>query len=260
MVPDYLVYTTTQADVARALYASALEDAAEGTPQYRIYMGAEGVQVGRRYVGSWRDGRWLIVATGSSAIDPWRRVSEVAQGLVEGESVARVDLQLTYPVADADELIRGLVPHPRYKASRVVNLSERGGTLYVGAAGSDKRLRVYNKSAQAGVGLAAGELVRVELQLRNHYADHALVVARAGGPRGLQAWWRQSVIGMVPALAYSLPTAEQAHIDVEPAPRGDTSYKAWIERCVVPALGKAALTTEWDEIKAMLLRAIDAQG
>lgn len=259
MVPDYLVYTTTQSEVARILHAGALEDETEGAPQHRIYMGAEGVQVGRRFVGRWPDGRWIVVATGSSAIDPWRRILEVAQGEKGGESVARVDLQVTYPVADADGLIRGLAPHPRYKSSRVVNLNERGTTLYVGSAGSDKRLRVYNKSAQSGLDLAAGELVRVELQLRNHYADYALAIARSGGMGGLETWWRNSVVDMAPALAYSLPKTAQAHVEVE-VPRKETSYKLWVERCVVPALGKAALTGEWEEIKGMLLRAIDAQG
>ena len=69
---------------------------------------------------------------------------------VEGRSVARIDVQATLAVHDADAIIRTTVPNRRYKGTLIQTVFGKGATLYVGAPSSDARLRLYNKSAESG--------------------------------------------------------------------------------------------------------------
>lgn len=254
MNPDYLTFTTTNPSLARALYALALGDG-EHEPVGRVLMGAEGVQVGKLFIGVWDDGRWLCTAAGEAAVRPWEILAQ--ETLEEDEwSVARVDLQMTILVPDADRIISDLRPHSRYKSTRISQVYERGETLYVGSAHSDKRLRVYNKTVQSGVQLGLGELLRVELQLRNSYADYALIVRKENTDQAFYAWWLETVAWMADGLRGVLPPSGTAHIRI-PEEESRPTYAAWIRRCVLPALGKAKLDPEWEMVRRELLAALD---
>lgn len=258
MRADYLVYTTSDESAAGVLYGLLAGDGEGGERVFRVLLGAEGIQSGRVFVGYWAArGRWVLQATGSDAGEPFRAIVALGEP-GEGESVARLDIQCTLPIAQADDFILALQPGARYTAVRYENLREPGATLYVGSPASNKRLRVYNKTAQAGVTSPLGELVRVELQLRNERADYALAIARARGDDGLYQWWRTVVVDMAPGLAELIPQREMAHIDVPEPVVGQKRYLEWVERCVLPALGRIALTDEWGDVRRLLLRAIEA--
>ena len=249
METDFLTVTTTDASLGRRLFDLVLTPSTP-PPAYRTMLGAEGYQAGKIFVGHWPERkRWLVSATGSGARAPWEILLAIPS--TEELSVARVDLQSTLFVPDADALIRTVEPNPRYTGLRIHPTSGRGHTLYVGAAKSDRRLRIYNKSAELREDLGIGELVRIELQLRNSYADAALASARVNGAPGFYSWWREAVISMASELDLILPRADVAHVKVEEERAKD--YKAWFERSVLPALEKARLYPEWEEIKHMLL-------
>lgn len=251
---DFLTVTTDDDGVGRRLFFLVTRDTAT-PPRYRWFMRAEGYQFGKLFVGRWSNGRWLASVAGEQSGQVWRLLLDEAVDprLI---SVARVDIQTTLHTVDADKVIGKLEPSLRYKGTRISQTTGRGSTLYVGAAKSDKRLRIYNKSAQAGIDVGIGELLRVELQLRNSHADLALAIARANDEGGFYRWWRETCCAMAPDLSGILPLADTAHIQIPEKQDEEPGYRAWIERCVLPALEKARLTPEWEGIKASLLTVI----
>ncbi len=254
MNPDYITLTTRSPSLARALYALALSDERH-EPMGRRLLGAEGLQAGKLFVGTWGDGRWLCSASGEAASGPWQLMK--TEELVDGEwSISRVDLQMTVLVPDADAVIQELRPNRRYKSLLLTPIYDRGRTLYAGSAHSDKRLRIYNKSVQSNIQLGLGELLRVELQLRNAHADHALATARINTQDAFYGWWLEAVTWMAEGLRDVLPSTNMAHINI-PDQESRSTYAAWIRRCVVPALMKARLEPEWEVVKRELQSAME---
>jgi len=162
--------------------------------------------------------------------------------LTESFSVARIDLQITTTSLDADYWIECISPAKAYKATKVVNVNEKGTTLYVGAPTSRIRLRVYNKTAESGiVPDTGGEYVRFELQCRNQYADKAFVALRNNMVR---SFYLMVLKRMVDAYTYKLvegairSAEDELFTDDFPSVKDDpiARKKRWLEQSVLPAL------------------------
>jgi len=160
----------------------------------------------------------------------------------ESFSVARIDLQVTMTSLDADYMIEYIQPSKVYKATKVVNVNEKGTTLYVGAPTSNIRLRVYNKTAESGITPdSGGEYVRFELQCRNQYADKAFIAFRNNMAR---SFYLMALKRMVDGYTYKLvegairSSEEELFIDDFPTSKDDpvARKKRWLEQSVLPAL------------------------
>lgn len=231
MQADYLVITSMDA----VLFGEA-EQLLVGDIWSRNLFGATGMWDGGLFVGRYTDGRFIASCSGPRSHDLLRVLA-----LSDFDaSVARLDLQVTIVVNDADGVIRSITPHPRYKSLLMapVTPTQKGATLYVGAPGSRKRLRVYNKSAQAGVTPACGEYLRVELQARDSEADYYFAVFRKGGTPAAYQAFRSAATFMAPQLNEVLPHDTRAHIEVE-VPQRENNYAYWLEHSVLPAVARA---------------------
>jgi hypothetical protein len=205
---------------------------------FRRFYGYSGFIKDKFFIGD-NGERILLQATGS-------RADEILQ-LIEtnwpGLSVARIDLQLTILVADADAIISRTMPSRAYKSVRIVNLAERGSTLYVGAAKSRCRLRIYNKTAESGEQLVSGmERMRIELQLRDEYADRALINMRAGAGDMFFRYYvsRMSDGYITNLLDRAIKDSSMVHMIDTDTLKSDDSRKLWLEHSVIPALMKLA--------------------
>jgi len=140
---DYLVATVPLNSVDE----QRLDDFAKMTFEgvLKKFYGYRGFMLDNLYIGDNGD-RMMLMASGAKAQEAIKLIDTKWPGL----SVARLDIQLTIYVADADSVIRGIMPATAYKSVRLTNLNERGSTLYVGSPKSRCRLRVYNKTAQLG--------------------------------------------------------------------------------------------------------------
>lgn len=236
---DYAVITLPKVSVVEAAIPHFSAATAGGVRQVRS--GYVGVQKHKTFLG-YHDAasRWMFIRTGSAAIDI---VDFVPERLDPYLSVARLDVQCTFPIDDADYFIRMLMPSSRYSARRLSPVSDRGETLYIGSPSSDLMARIYNKTVESGLPYDDGrELVRVEFVLRDRYADKAWERARAGD---LDSVWV--------ALARKMLTRDSAsavvkHAQAEPANDFVLFYQQdndvvsrrlrWLESVVVPALNK----------------------
>jgi hypothetical protein len=184
--------------------------------------------------------RMMLQAAGSKADESLALIDSKWQGL----SIARIDIQLTILVADADSVIRGIIPAKAYKAVRLTNLGERGSTLYVGATKSRCRLRVYNKTAQANEErIQDMERLRLELQLRDDYADRGFLNMRAGsGDMFFRYYVSRMTDGYTTALIdKAFKNSDMlAMIDKKPD-NAEDGRKVWLEHSVLPALMKLAV-------------------
>jgi DNA relaxase NicK len=157
---------------------------------------------------------------------------------LETLSIARIDVQTTFISRDADLLIQSCEPSNRYQAFRIAPVRGRGHTLYVGSPRSDKRLRIYNKSAESGETPGEGEYVRVELQLRDDYAERAFTALRGGG---LAGWYLHALKVMIDPFTFSVVSNSINDVDEyheDAAARDDWTQRRirWVERSVIPAL------------------------
>ena len=236
---DYAVITMPKISTVEAAIPHFSAATAGGVRQVRS--GYVGVQKGKTFLG-YHDvaQRWMFIQTGSGARDV---VDFVPERLDPYISVARLDVQATFPFEDADYFIRMLMPSSRYSARRLSQVSERGETLYVGAPSSDLMARIYNKTAESGLNYDDGrDLVRVEFVLRDRYADKAWQRARSCD---LDSVWV--------ALAKKMLTRDSAgavvkHAQAESANdfvlfhqrEGDVVSRRmrWLESVVVPSLNK----------------------
>jgi hypothetical protein len=207
--------------------------------EYRKLYGYRGFLKDNIFIGDNGD-RLLIQATGASADSALSLVNHQWQGL----SVARIDLQITVLVADADSIIRGSTPPISYKAVRMINLGERGSTLYVGAPKSRCRARIYNKTAESGEQRTDGqERLRIELQLRDSYADRALVNLKAGTG---DMFFRYYISRMTDHYITNLVDKAFANSNMlsmieTSSQKSDDTRKEWLEHSVMPALVKLAV-------------------
>ncbi len=245
---DYIVATLPDSPAwSPAIFARLVgspPDAARRTTMY----GAYGWRAGKVFVGEYNDGRVLISVTGAAAHDAATRLRQM---LVEGRrwSIARLDLQETHAVADADAIVLSTDPRSRYKSHliRPVSAGQKGATMYVGAPKSDRRLRIYNKTAESGVRTPQGqELVRVELVLRNRRADQVwqdfYSMDAMFGAHVEQMLERCPVIDII--TTFRADDVRLPYID-----EGDDWLERrlrWLDGCVIPALRKLQMQSEID--------------
>jgi len=214
--------------------------------QGRHPSGARGWYGRSCFIGTWDNGRLIYQASGSWAHAIVRKLDRLLP--VDGRSVARIDVQATLAVHDADAIIRTTVPNRRYKSTLIQTVFGKGATLYVGAPSSDARLRLYNKSAESGeYPNDGGEWLRAELQLRNRYADrmYAAFLSGAGGGTALEFVRRMGDNNLYRLLRDNTS-------DLADAPYWDEDSDLdwvgrrihWLVHCVVPALRKLVLHDE----------------
>ncbi len=213
---------------------------------WRHRTGAYGWRAKQVFLGSYGDGRTIIEASGIMAQAAIPVIAAILP--VEGLSVARIDVQATVAVKDADRLIKSIVPPKRYKSSLIVNLWESGATLYVGAPSSDRRLRVYNKTAESGeMPSTGGEWLRVEVQARNSYADRLYRAYLAGALAGtymeyVRAMGDEWLYRLIRDAVYD-PTAPLWDED-EDATDWVARRTRWLHDTIVPALRRLAIHSD----------------
>jgi hypothetical protein len=232
---DYLV-ATYELSVVEA-HLPAIVGAVIRKPEHGKHLGYRGywcAETMRAFVGD--DSRRVMVSVTSSPAHN----AALAIPRLETLSIARIDVQTTLISRDADAIIRSCEPSARYQAVRIAPVRGRGHTLYVGSPKSDKRLRIYNKSAESGEMPESGEYVRFELQLRDDYAERAFTALRGGG---LSGWYLHALKSMVDPFTFSvvrdsINDVEEYHESA--ASRDDWAQRRilWVERSVIPALEK----------------------
>jgi hypothetical protein len=195
------------------------------------------------FIGCWDNGMLIYQASGSWAHAIARKLDRLLPET--GRSVARIDVQATLAVHDADAIIRTTVPNRRYKSTLIQSVYESGATLYVGAPSSDARLRLYNKSAESGEYPSdGGEWLRAELQLRNRYADrmYAAYLGGAVGGTALEFVRRMGDNNLYRLLRDNTSDAADAPYWDEDSDLDWVGRRIhWLVHCVVPALRKLVL-------------------
>ena len=237
---DYIVCTFPKTDVSEAIYPTIVGYwLPQGDRHPHAMYGFRGYKAGKIFVGEGED-RYLVQATGAIAHDVAMRL----QLPIEHEiSVARIDVQHTMIVADADRLINSCEPNQSYQASRWIQVNDRGATLYVGSPKSDVRLRIYNKSAESGIKpVVCGDYLRVELQFRNKKADHMFRAIRARAPRfPFLTQLKRMVDNFMYQMVYDSIAQDEEELFPQDLPEqldALSRRKAWIERSVIPAFRK----------------------
>ncbi len=244
---DYIVATLPESHAWSASIFARLVGSPPCDSQRSVLYGAYGWRKSRVFVGEYNDGRVLISVTGAEAHDAAIRLRQMPIG--RSWSIARLDLQETHSVNDADAIVLSTDPRSRYKSHliRPVSSVHRGATMYVGAPKSDRRLRIYNKTAESGIRSKEGqELVRVELVLRNRRADQAWQnlcsdIDALFGAHVEQMLERCPVIDIITTFRSDvrLPYVDEGDDWLERRLR-------WIDLCVIPALRKLQMQSEID--------------
>ena len=222
--------------------------------------GAKGWYSDRAFVGVWDNGMLLVQASSHWAQVVADRIADVIPQ--DGMSVARLDLQATVWVADADAIVATTVPSKRYKCTLMRNLYDRGCTLYIGSPSSDARMRLYNKSAESGqYPPEGGEWLRVELQLRNRYADRAWVNwrKRAQGNLLLEYLRKMTDMRTYMMIRDAIDHGDEPVIDQDTDDDWITRRLYWLQHTVVPALRRLALHDEYTR-KQVALALSDIMG
>jgi hypothetical protein len=189
------------------------------------------------------DDRVLVQGIGSNA----NRAILIFQQRSRGKkySIARFDAQITFAIDDADRTIMFCSPKKRYKSMRIVSVSERGETLYVGSPTSAYRLRVYNKSAQSGLKPQEGEYIRFEIVFRNTLADSAYKAYLEGDMRAyflgyLSQMVDEVTLNLVRHILDKDKTIEPRVFETEDN-KGLEGTKMWLENIVMPCIQKLYL-------------------
>lgn len=229
MIADYLVVTTIERTRSDRWFAWLVDDpTGKGDIVSRTLLGARGlfhVKL-RAFVGGWDNGRWMLSVSGPAAND--------ALELVEpGDSVARLDLQETILVQDADLHVRSVQARGRFTQRLIDPAPARGVTRYIGVRKSGLMLRVYNKSVESGIEAPVGEYARWEIELRNERADYALACYREQGRPGLNAY-AQSLLDRMTSKAIQVGGG----IVLPEVDRKSTSTERWLMTVVLPCLRK----------------------
>lgn len=166
---DYAVLTFTKTDHNQALYPALFAQVAPG--ERMCMRGFWGKSYNKLFCGEGAD-RYLVMATSYRA-HQFLANNDVRD--LDDLSVARLDVQVTLACPDPDSVIRLTKPPRMYKCTMITDLHGEGCTLYVGSPTSRARMRLYNKTAESGLTAEDGrKLLRVEVQLRDNYADFAL--------------------------------------------------------------------------------------
>lgn len=259
---DYIVATWELPESEARVVVERLRsivDARQGVPQ-RLY-GAIGVKGKRGFVGEWNDGRILLASTGASANET--AIHAFGTLTPEGRSIARLDLQTTATIDDADGFIVKAIPSRRYRATLYTTINGAGATLYVGAPKSDARLRIYNKTAESGRAPDDGrDYIRFEMQFRNAYADAAWSRYASGLGNQLLVDWVSRMVpdGYTPEWLSHWLGAYGTKFN-EPFLEQDDDWvdrrKRWIERSVIPAIRKVlAVEPQYADVIQSLIAGI----
>lgn len=188
-----------------------------------------------------KHGRHLVVASSSLAAEMLEFLLQFDR---EEEKCNRMDLQHSQRIEDCDAKI-GLLAQMAVERGKFrltyVQTTPIGRTLYVGAPSSDRRLRVYNKSAQLGVvENDEMQIMRVELVLRNRMADKLWKVMATEGSEAASAVGIAWMLRMIPELSLFVDFSLAVELPVESPER--KSYRNWIEYVVKPALARIAVS------------------
>lgn len=255
---DYLVLTVPDGDALASSTFARLSGVVPAMHLSGTLYGAYGWRHGKVFVGTYHDGRLLVSVTGAAAHNAALKLREMMRVDNRAWSVARLDLQQTHAVSDADALVRATVPVARYRSSLITPINGVGATLYVGAAKSDRRLRIYNKTAESGVEAPdGGDLLRVEVVLRNRLADAALRMFSAAGDvfysHVKQMLARCSVLDLISGAGTQVlvPYIDESEDWLERRLR-------WLDSCVLPALRKIQARGEVDVIDYIARNLSDA--
>lgn len=256
---DYLV-ATVEVDEYVAALEPVLAGQVEGGKTVSVH-GYRLIMKDKAGYGYNRQGdRLMIAGTGSSA--------DVAAGMLSlfrGRriSIARLDIQDTVAVDDPDRVIQFTSPAKAYKATRWSSVGEPGETLYVGSPKSDARLRLYNKTAECGLSPGNGlQYLRIEVQLRNKYADQAYAQGERGGAADVLAAWVLRFVEdkdaqyLLKLMQYH-GVAQLLRLE-EPEEDWIARRKAWVEVSVVPALKRLILAEpDYKDVVIRLIQGID---
>lgn len=268
MPVDYLVLTVPVSEVELPVLKTKLAKGlgVEKGAKPALLYGARGVKGEYGFIG-YRDydSRIVISSSGSRA----HTVSLFCAGVL-GErniSVARMDIQETIAVENADRAVLQAMPSKRYKSLRYASVYGAGATLYVGAPSSDARFRYYNKTAESGLRSEDGkELLRYEIQLRNRYADIAWEYLRLGDTTAILLQWTRKMVddGFTPEMLEGYLRVFGSGIKIQ-TPKDDDDWiarrKLWFETSVVPALRKLlTLEPEYADVIYSLLFASGDKG
>jgi hypothetical protein len=240
---DYFVITMERNASVDAHFPSIIGQYVSGGKEARImnYYGQKGNN--GVFVGESSD-RVMVWCSGKEADYVARTIQVEKFG---NYSVARIDLQITMAVLDADYMIEYIQPSKVYKSMKITNINEKGTTLYIGAPTSDLRLRIYNKTAESDIRPdSGGEYVRIELQCRNRYADKAFIALRNNMVR---AFYLMLLKRMIDGYNYKLiesalrESDEELFIDTFPVSTDDplARRKRWLENSVFPAMRRMLL-------------------
>lgn len=152
--------------------------------------------------------------------------------------VNRLDLQKTVETVNPDSVIeavaRDTVP---YKRILVKPIGDTGNTLYVGSPHSEKRLRLYNKSAQTGD--KSGNLLRIEMVFRASTANAVWTIWRQIGKEERDEYTKKEILKRAPSLL-GLGLINLPSVNVVLPPR-EGSMREWIENIVKPAMVRLAV-------------------
>lgn len=187
-------------------------------------------------------GRHLVVA--SSALAQQTALFLLSFAL-EDEKCNRLDMQHSQVVQNCDERINFLADiamQSKFVVTHVRSSDDAhssGATLYVGSAASDRRLRIYNKSAQMHAGeYGEDAILRVEMVLRNKFSAHVWRIARSRSFNDASQVVQKWAIRMLPEIAMFVDLSSPS-VEFKVGVR-EKSYRNWIEHVVKPALCRAA--------------------
>jgi len=234
---DYLVATTPLSSLSQDTLNELAGLTVDGV--FRRFYGYKGFEKGGLFVGD-NGNRLLLQATGGCANDAISLIDTSWVGL----SVARIDIQLTVLVTDADAIIASTAPPKSYQSIRITNLNERGSTLYVGSPSSRCRLRMYNKTAESHEERISGmERLRIELQCRDSYADRGLINMKANtGDMFFRYYVLKMTDGYVTAIIdKAFRNSDLVSMVDRITETSEDSRKQWLEHTVMPAIQRLAV-------------------
>lgn len=253
---DYFVATLARSTAIEAVEPRILASLNEGRPI--VLYGYSGMTFKKISYAVSRDGRRSLVAGTGAAAHEAAKLFFSLMDRTDDVSIARIDVQETLSIIDPDTTIVFTTPKKSYKATRIHNVNADGETLYVGSPHSRARLRLYNKTAESGVWDGDLKLLRVEVQLRDSYAETAFQKWKTGKLDEVLAFWVTKMLhegsanDILNLCRYFQTNADFALEDQDQD--WITRRKLWFERSVVPAMAKLFLVEpEYAEVASRLL-------
>lgn len=221
-----------------------VQDEIAGVGWYRS--GAKLYPAGRLYWhGAERSrGSYLVMAGEDLAV--FRDVHKVTDQqflqkmMLSSQTVSRLDfctnIEAGHPRETRKQFKQGKAKTRVKTCLRNDETGKRNGyTMYFGAHGSDKMLRVYDKIAQ--LRLDGGVWTRIELQLRNEPAQKMAEIMRG---EDLKAAGKTAIRDFVdfPELPWYQLAVQSDNIEMNLTPRKETNFMRWLNEQVGPGIEK----------------------